>query len=270
MQKQEYILESKFEGERLHYQASHKNYDPISDLQYINISLPKESLILDAGCGNGLVSTILAEKNPESVVYAVDNSKERLKEANTLAQNKNIRNIILKNRDLRSTGLLDESMDIIICRFVFEHTKNIAQEISNHLFQLLKTGGKLVIIDTDGLFYHLDTENSFLSNSLLQLKNSDLNFSSNICKQIPRFLNRSGFKNKNINIHPKPILFFEESDRFYEYTLCQMRLTQLKPNIGRIIGKNNVDKFINSYLEEILNPENFIYYQKFIFEVTKK
>ena len=65
------------------------------------------------------------------------------------------------------------------------------------------------------------------------------------------------------------MLFFEDYDRDYEKKLWEMRFEQIAPIVEQILGKDEYKEFIKLYISEFMNPENFLYYSKFVFECTK-
>jgi len=106
----------------------------------------KGKTILDAGCGKGRFSKILANKG--GVVTGVDLSNELLKVAKNKIKNANF--IIGNILDLE---FLDNSFDYIICVEALEHVPDTDKAIKE-MVRVLKKDGKIIIIDKNKLSLH--------------------------------------------------------------------------------------------------------------------
>ena len=265
-----YILESTSETERLNYQFRQRNYRPTNEIDPNELKLTK-GIVLDAGCGTGAFSRYIAALNEGNIIqiYAVDSSERRIVDAKNAPENIPYKNINFSTQDLRNLNFPDNSIDMILCRFVYEHIKDICQEVSRELFRVLKTGGRLFITDCDGVLFNMDSEDQKLNEYLTKIKSSNFNFGPYICRKIPRYLQRAGFLQRHISIQHRPMLFFENEDRIYEKTLWEMRFEQIKSVFTSILGENDYKEFTKCFISELMNPQNFLYYNKFIFKVMK-
>ena len=104
--------------------------------------VPKKGLILDLGCGDGLLANYLAISGPERKIVGVDLNKERIKHAQ-----KGLKNTRFIHEDaLKEKGL---SPDVIIMSHVLHHLKSF--EAQDKLLQDciagLRKGGKLIILE---------------------------------------------------------------------------------------------------------------------------
>lgn len=105
------------------------------------MDINKEDIVLDAGCGDGFISTVIAKKAKKVVAIDID--------ANIIEWNK--KTIKLNNLDficVDITGELDfrrvPHFTKIICLDVLEHVKQSADTIRNFAL-LLKPGGEVFI-----------------------------------------------------------------------------------------------------------------------------
>ena len=104
--------------------------------------------VLDAGCGPGIVTSILNEMiQPDGEIVGVDYSEERIsyaKEHYTKGSG-----IDFQVHDLRNPldGL--GQFDLILVRFVLEYNRSESPEIIKNLTDCLKPGGRLCLIDLD-------------------------------------------------------------------------------------------------------------------------
>lgn len=103
--------------------------------------LPKNALVLDAGCGYGFQSIFLSKKN--FAVTSVDNNSKRLVTAARLAKICKIKNRFLK-ADLTNLPIKNDIFDLCICFEVFEHIVN-DNKLMQELSRVLKKHGYFII-----------------------------------------------------------------------------------------------------------------------------
>lgn len=97
--------------------------------------------ILDYGCGNGTFINLLANDNPENIIYGLDfssDSVQKSKEKNK--KYKNVKKII--NFSELYTNLQENSFDIIFLIETIEHLRtDLLNKTLNIIYGLLKPGG---------------------------------------------------------------------------------------------------------------------------------
>lgn len=260
-----YVLESKEETHRLNFQSQNHNYDPKLEIPPNMIEFHNGQKILDAGCGAGALSKLILEYNDKVDIDAVDFSLDRIEALKADFDNSKVK-IRYHQENLMELPFSNSTFDLIFCRFVYQHNPLNNQKISNELYRVLRKNGKFILIDADGVFYNIDSESSFLNSCLRKIKEKFPHYEGYVCKKIPRLLQRSGFQIENIKAIP--ITFFSSQDRLHEYELWKMRFEQIKPQIAPILG-SEYKKFVDVYLDEIKNEENFLYYNKFVFLSNK-
>lgn len=115
-------------------------YTPL--FKRIKKHLEKHLEILDAGCGEGNISLILAQKNHS--VWGIDVSKKSIILAKKKAKILNLQNrVVFLAGDLQKLTI-KKKFDVIICIEVLEHIKKDDSVIKN-LFLHLKDGGLAII-----------------------------------------------------------------------------------------------------------------------------
>jgi len=85
--------------------------------------LPKELLILSAGCGTNQAA-YYAFRYPEAKVIGIDLSEEGLAHSQLLKDKHNLRNLTLHNLSILDLSSLNEHFDFIACTGVIHHMKN--------------------------------------------------------------------------------------------------------------------------------------------------
>jgi ubiquinone/menaquinone biosynthesis C-methylase UbiE len=103
---------------------------------------------LDAGCGPGGISEMMAELvGPSGHVTGLDLSEERLAEARQI--NRRRSHVRFLQGDVRRTGLPDASVDFTWCQFVLQYVPD-RQVALQELVRVTRPRGKVVISEFDG------------------------------------------------------------------------------------------------------------------------
>ena len=128
------------------------------ELAYINIRwrlcpyekiealIPQEGLIIDIGCGYGLLSNLIALKSYKRNVIGIDSSETRIMTAQkTVNKRKNIEFI---KQDITAFGF--PSCDAVVMSDVFHHLPpDIQDNLIKNIYENLKNNGILIIQDVD-------------------------------------------------------------------------------------------------------------------------
>jgi len=144
-------MESAREAERLLIKGDRKSTREQLILTGFD-KLPSGAHIVDAGCGAGFVSDVMAElaeetRNPMRMTLA-DGSKQRLEVATSRLAKYTSLSIEPQECNLALIPLEDNCADYVFCRFVFEYLPN-QEQVFNELLRITKPGGRLVIGDLD-------------------------------------------------------------------------------------------------------------------------
>jgi SAM-dependent methyltransferase len=138
--------------------------DTLDHLIHNDTLFAKDSLVLEAGCGVGAQTKIIATKNPESNFISIDISNDSIREAQQLINSLGIPNVEFKQADVYSLPFNDETFDSVIICFVLEHLHN-SNHALNELKRVLKTGGTMIAIEGDhgSTFFYPDSEYAHLA-----------------------------------------------------------------------------------------------------------
>lgn len=120
----------------------------LDELLHYDSIFPENSKILEAGCGVGSQTKIIAPKNPSCHFTSIDISETSLEKAKTMIQALNIKNVMLQIGDIFDLHFEAESFDHIIVCFVLEHLSNPVQALLN-LKKVLRKGGTITVIEGD-------------------------------------------------------------------------------------------------------------------------
>ncbi|HEY3309225.1 MAG TPA: methyltransferase domain-containing protein [Desulfuromonadaceae bacterium] len=131
------------EAERLGDQAS-----TLSDLLHHDTGYPAGNRVLEAGCGVGAQTVILARNSPGASITSVDISPDSLRKAGAVVESEGIANVTFRHEDIFNLSFADESFDHVFLCFVLEHLREPVKALAE-LRRVLKTGGSITVIEGD-------------------------------------------------------------------------------------------------------------------------
>lgn len=113
-----------------------------------SLAIPKDSVILDIGCGPGVISSELAKYASDGKVIGIDKNRLMIEECSNNEGYKNIANLSFREGDVLNLDVEENSVDFIYCRFLFQHLSDPLGAM-RQMRRALKKGGKMCIIDVD-------------------------------------------------------------------------------------------------------------------------
>ena len=141
---------SEREGIRLLDQAA-----TLTELLHGDTRYPGGASVLEAGCGVGAQTVILARNSPEARFTCVDLSAESLEQARARARVAGAENVTFRQADILALPFPEGSFDHVFVCFVLEHLAK-PREALRSLASRLKPGGTLTVIEGDhgSTFFH--------------------------------------------------------------------------------------------------------------------
>ncbi|HYG34563.1 MAG TPA: methyltransferase domain-containing protein, partial [Clostridia bacterium] len=141
---------SEREGQRLHDQAQ-----TLGELLHHDSLFPPGSTILEAGCGVGAQTVILAAKNPKCQFTSIDLSPDSVAAARAAAQQAGLSNVEFQTADIFHLPFAEASFDHVFVCFVLEHLPHPEVALAT-LKKVLKPQGTLTVIEGDhgSTFFH--------------------------------------------------------------------------------------------------------------------
>jgi len=145
---------SRRESGRLLDQAS-----ALTELLHGDTRYPAGSSVLEAGCGVGAQTVILARNSPGARFTSVDISPESLAQARARARRAALGNVVFRQGDIHDLPFPERSFDHVFVCFVLEHLAR-PQEALASVRSRLKPGGTLTVIEGDhaSVLFHPDSE----------------------------------------------------------------------------------------------------------------
>lgn len=134
---------SELENVRLQDQAN-----TLADLLHHDTVYPPGARVLEAGCGVGAQTVILARNSPQARFTSVDISPASLQAAHTAVERAGFRNVAFQVADLFHLPFAEASFDHVFVCFVLEHLSQPLETLQA-LARVLKPGGTLTVIEGD-------------------------------------------------------------------------------------------------------------------------
>lgn len=165
---------------------------------------PVGSKILEAGCGVGAQTKIIAPKNYGSKFTSIDISNESVALAKVQADVLNLNNVQVEQGDIFNLKFEDEYFDHVFVCFVLEHLSNPELALKE-LKRVLKPGGSIMIIEGDhgSTYFHPDSKAAHKAIQCqveLQRRNGG---NANIGRELYPIIEKAGFK--SIKVSPRQV-----------------------------------------------------------------
>src|SRR6266542_399093 len=144
------------EGTRLTDQAA-----TLTELLHADTRYPPGSQVLEAGCGIGAQTVILAGNSPRAAFTSIDVSAESLAEAERQVLEAGITNVSFRRADIFDLPYVSAHFDHVFVCFVLEHLPNPAGALAA-LMRVLKPGGSITVIEGDhgSAYFHPDSDHA--------------------------------------------------------------------------------------------------------------
>jgi ubiquinone/menaquinone biosynthesis C-methylase UbiE len=144
------------EGIRLADQAA-----ALAGLLHAGTSYPRGSRVLEAGCGTGAQTVILAGRSPDAEFSSMDVSELSLADAQRRVRRAGYQNVRFLQADIFRLPFEPSSFDHVFVCFVLEHLTDPPSALKA-LMTVLKPGGSLTVIEGDhgSAYFHPASENA--------------------------------------------------------------------------------------------------------------
>lgn len=144
-----WLIERRFGGDQERMKQILENrLIPIRDKVLSNVDLQRDGVLLDAGCGDGLIAFGALEQNDHCSVIFSDISQDLLEQTKTIAQEMNLthRCQFLQASATDLSALSDASVDAVTTRSVLIYVAD-KQKAFSEFYRLLKPTGRLSIFE---------------------------------------------------------------------------------------------------------------------------
>ncbi len=182
----------------------------LTELLHGDTFYPAGNSVLEAGCGVGAQTVILAKNSPDARFTSIDISQDSVNAAEALIRQENISNVRFQVADIFNLPFEPEQFDHIFVCFVLEHLKEPVEALI-HLKSVLKKGGTITVIEGDhGSTYFYPESRDALRAIQCQIDlQAKMGGNSLIGRKLFPLLKKAGFENVNIS----PRMVYVDSSR---------------------------------------------------------
>jgi SAM-dependent methyltransferase len=233
---------------------------------YMSTIYPNGSKVLEAGCGVGAQTVILAKNSPKAKITSIDISPESLEKARGLLRKHEVRNVKCEVADIYDLPYENKTFDHIFICFVLEHLKEPVKALKN-LKKVLKKGGTITVIEGDhetSLFWPYSDAAMKTIRCLIEVQKR-LGGDSLIGRRLYPLLKQAGFR--DISVIPRPVYAGEGRPRMVDgftkktYIAMVEGVKKQALDFG-LISKKAWDKGIKD-LKKSAKPGGVFYYTFF-------
>jgi ubiquinone/menaquinone biosynthesis C-methylase UbiE len=182
----------------------------LAEILHADTVYPAESKVLEAGCGVGAQTIIMARNSPNAKFTAVDLSEESLRVAKERVSSQGLTNVTFQQCDIFHMPYEDDSFDHLFLCFVLEHLPNPIEALLC-LRRVLKRGGTITVIEGDhgSTYFHPESPSARKTIHCLVDIQDKMGGNSLIGRQLYPLLKKS----KYIDIRISPRMIYVDSSK---------------------------------------------------------
>ncbi len=130
----------------------------LTELLHSDTVYPAGASVLEAGCGVGAQTVLLARNSPRAHITSIDISETSIRAARERVREAGFDNVEFRQADLFHLPFAGERFDHVFVCFVLEHLRDPAGALGC-LKQVLKPGGTITVIEGDhgSAYFHPDS-----------------------------------------------------------------------------------------------------------------
>jgi SAM-dependent methyltransferase len=131
----------------------------LTELLHADTVYPPGSRVLEAGCGVGAQTVILAAGSPEAAITSIDVSEESLAAARRRVREAGFTNVTFGRADVFDLPFPRDHFDHVFVCFLLEHLRDPAGALEA-LMRVLEPGGSITVIEGDhgSAYFHPDSD----------------------------------------------------------------------------------------------------------------
>lgn len=214
------------ESERLADQA-----ETLTDLLHHDTRYPAGSHVLEAGCGIGAQTVILARNSPDAVITSIDISEDSLQRAEENARQAGITNVTFRQADIFHLPFSPGSFDHIFLCFVLEHLAE-PQKALEQLRPLLKEGGTITVIEGDhgSTYFHPDDPFARQAVQCLVTLQEEMGGNALIGRELYPLISSAGYR--DVRVSPR-MVYVDASRPALVDGFTRLTFTAMVEGVGR-------------------------------------
>jgi len=182
----------------------------LAELLHHDTVYPPGARVLEAGCGVGAQTGVLARNSPGALFTSVDLSPASLEAARLAVARAGFSNVTFQVADIFQLPFAEGSFDHVFVCFVLEHLPRPLEALQ-HLLKVLKPGGSLTVIEGDhgSTFFHPHSETAWRTIRCLIDLQARLGGDALIGRRLFPLLKQAGLRNVAVS----PRFVYADSSR---------------------------------------------------------
>lgn len=244
-----YLFHSEDECDRLELQASIAGIE--GHLRHLRI--PERAQVLDAGCGSGSMSRLLARHHPDSTVIGFDLNPDYVAYARALATKENLANLSFREGNVQALPFAVATFDLVWSKHVLFFVPSPEEAIAEFR-RVTKPGGTVVIVLEDWYGLVLDPKDDELRRSLLAIFGEMAKV--DVTSRLPSMMMRAGFVEVSVQIEASPVYTIIGAVDLQRRRNHEIEMQAARPQIARILGSETAcDDFYAAWFGYLDRPD---------------
>lgn len=215
----------------------------LTELLHNDTRYPAGSRVLEAGCGIGAQTVILARNSPGAHITSLDISADSIQRAEEKIRLEGITNVTFRQGDIFELPFEPAIFDHIFVCFVLEHLAE-PQAALEHLRPLLKEGGTLTVIEGDhgSTFFHPENPDARQAIDCLVALQQQAGGNALIGRQLYPLVAGAGYK--DVRVTPRMVYVDASRPRLVD-GFTKLTFTAMVEGVGPAVLKQGLmDKVV--------------------------
>jgi len=239
----------------------------LEKLLHSDTSYPAGSKVLEAGCGVGAQTRMLAKRSPDAEITSIDISEESLSKARALINKEKISNVSFHQASILDMPFPNECFDHVFICFVLEHLEGPLGALAE-IKRVLKPGATITLIEGDhgSCFWHPETEESLRVWHALIEAQKQLGHDPLIGRRLYPLLSQAAFKIRGVS--PRWVYADSKNPELMDgmvnkIIVPMVESSKLQALESKLIDKSTWDRGINDLSTSGIPPNGTFFYTWF-------
>lgn len=245
----QYVLHGEYECDRLELQATIAGID--GHLRYMH--LPERAKILDAGCGSGSMSRLLASRYTDATVIGLDLNPDYVAYARDLAHKAGLENVSFHVGDVQALPFAAPTFDLIWSKHVLCFIPNPEAALAEFR-RVTKPGGAVLVALEYWPGIVFDAEDEGLRRSLLTVLAGV--GGNDLPARLPTMLMRAGLVEVSVQIEASIVYTVIGAIDSQRKTNHEIEMRAARPYVAKILGSEAAcDDFYATWFGYLNRPD---------------